>query len=122
MKIGLVSSLGNRADATSVPLLAPLLSAPNAALAKAAAAALGLIGTSSAATALGGAKPAETAVSFALLDARLCCAERLLRHGKRAEALAIFTTLADGTANPKPVRLAATRGKLACLDNAAPAS
>jgi hypothetical protein len=122
LKIGLISSLGNRADPASVSLLAPLLSAPNAALAKAAAAALGLIGTSSAAAALGGAKPAETAVGFALLDARLCCAERLLKNGKRAEALAIFTTLADGTANPKPVRLAATRGKLACLDNATPAS
>lgn len=122
LKIGLVSSLGNRADPASVSLLAPLLSAPNATLAKAAAAALGLIGTSSAAAALGGAKPAETAVGFTLLDARLCCAERLLKNGKRAEALAIFTTLADGTANPKPVRLAATRGKLACLDNAVPAS
>ena len=122
LKIGLVSSLGNRADPASVSLLAPLLSAPSAALAKAAAAALGLIGTSSAATALEGAKPAEKAVGFALLDARLRCGETLLQHGKRAEALAIFTTLADSTTNPKAVRLAATRGKLACLDTAAPAS
>jgi len=122
LKIGIVSSLGNRADPASVPLLAPLLSAPSAALAKAAAAALGLIGTSNAAAALGGAKTTDKAVVFALLDARLCCAERLLQHGKRAEALAIFTTLADGTANPKAVRLAATRGKLACLDTGAVAS
>ena len=61
----------------------------------------------------------------AIADARLACAEARLRQGQRQEALATYKAIADAAASgtdqaAKLVRLAATRGMLACLD--APAS
>lgn len=110
LKIGAIGSLGVRRDATSVPALAGLLGDADAAVAKAAAAALGDIGTPEAAKTLGDAKPAE-AVQAAVADASLACAERLLADGKKVEAMAVYKSL-SGEQQPKHVRLAATRGLL----------
>ncbi len=82
-------------------------------MARAAAIALGDIGTAEAAKALADAKPTAPEATQAATDARLACAEDLLAGGKKAEALAVYKSLA-GEGQPKQVRLAATRGMLAC--------
>ncbi len=112
-KVGAIGSLGVRRDAASVPALAALLADSDAAVAAAAAYALGDIGGGDAAKALAAAKPAADGTKRAVVDASLACAERLVADGKKAEALAIYQPLA-GDGQPKHVRLAATRGMLAC--------
>lgn len=112
LKVGVISSLGDRGDNESVGALAALLGDEDAAVATAAAHALGAIRTPEAAQALGQAKPASAAQAAAT-DASLACAEALLAAGKNAEALAIYKKVAGG-APPKHVRLAATRGMLLC--------
>jgi hypothetical protein len=52
-------------------------------------------------------------VKPAAVDASLACAESLLAAGKNLDALAIYKGLAAGDP-PKHVKLAATRGMLAC--------
>ncbi len=111
IKIGVISSLGVRKDAESVSALGKLLGDSDAAVARAAAHALGDIRTPEAAKALSEAKPAAEA-KLAVADARLACAESMLAHGKKAEALAVYKSL-SGQDQPKQVRLAATRGMLA---------
>jgi hypothetical protein len=69
--------------------------------------------TAEAAEALAGAKGNEPAVRQATTDARLTCAEGLLAAGKKSEALAVYKSYA-GSDQPKHIRLAATRGMLAC--------
>ncbi|RMG03952.1 MAG: hypothetical protein D6741_01740, partial [Planctomycetota bacterium] len=93
VRIGVISSLGDREDAEAVPALAALLSA-DAETAAAAAYALGNIGTVEAGKALVGATgvPAEAAEKVA--HAALVCAEKLVKAGKKAEALAIYKKLA----------------------------
>lgn len=113
LKIGVISSLGVRKDAASVPALAALLGDSDAAVARAAALALGDIHNADAAKALADAKAATPAVKTAVTDARLSCADALLGENKKTEALALYKTLA-GDDQPKHVRLAATRGMLAC--------
>ena len=54
----------------------------------------------------------------AVIDGLLNCAESLLRHGKQDEAKAIYQSLAS-EGQPRLVRLAATRGLLACADQRA---
>ena len=112
LKIGVISSLGVRGDADSVPALAALLADGDAAIASAAACALGDIRTPAAAKALSAAKPAAAARQ-AVTDGSLCGAEALLAESQKAEALAIYKSLM-GQDQPKHVRLAATRGMLAC--------
>jgi hypothetical protein len=48
-------------------------------------------------------------VRLAVADALLACAERLLADGKKAEALAVYRTLANPQ-QPSHVRSAAERG------------
>ena len=112
LKIGLISSLGARGDAASVAALAELVGEGDAEVATAAALALGVIRTPEAAKALSLAKPDAKALP-AVTDACLACAEALLAAGKNIDALAIYKKFA-GEAQPKHVRLAATRGILAC--------
>ena len=112
LKIGTIGSLGVRRDAESVAALAALLNDSDKAIACAAAAALGIIGTSDAGQALGGfVKTAPEGVKAAATDATLACAERLLADGKKAEAIALYKAFV-GPDQPKHVRLAATRGML----------
>jgi len=107
-KVGIIGSLGVRQDNDSVGVLARELSDSLSPVAQAAAIALGAIQTSAAAKALSKSKQP------AAIDASLCCAESLLAEGKRLEALSIYNGLASDE-QPKHIRMAATRGKLACL-------
>jgi HEAT repeat protein len=112
LKIGVIGSLGVRRDEASLAALARLIGDADAAVACAAACALGDVGGVDAATALGGAsKTATDNVKAAAVDARLACAERLLATGKKAEAMAVYKSLSSAD-QPKQVRLAATRGLL----------
>ena len=112
LKIGAINSLGARRDAGSAALLGTLLADSDAAVARAAALALGSISTEAAASALRDAQPTAADVKVAVTDAALSCADALMAEGKKAQALAIFKSFA-GEGQPKHVRLAATRGMLA---------
>jgi HEAT repeat protein len=112
LKIGIIGSLGSRGDAASVKDLTALVTNGDAAVARAAALALGAIRSGDAAKAVADAKPAHEDANAAVIDARLACAEALLAEGKKAEAIALYRSLA-GENQPKHVRLAATRGMLA---------
>ena len=121
LKIGMISSLAGRGDAASVPAIAAFLSGESK-TAVAAADALGRIHTPEACQALAAAGGiTDKAAVAAIADARLACAESLLRQGKRAEAKAIYASLSEAatagtTPAAKATRLAAARGILACLD------
>ena len=108
LKIGMVTSLGERGDPKAVPALAKLTSATDAALARAAVHALGRVGSADAAEAL-----AKASVGGALrsvwADAYLRCADKLLEKGSADAAAAIYRKLfADG--NARMTRIAALRG------------
>jgi len=108
LKVGVIGSIGTRRDASSVAALVSVLGSSDALVAKAAARALGQIGTTEAATALGNAKPSPE-----IFDAQFTCAEMLLASNKIEDAKKIYRSLSfDDRA--KLVRLAATRGMLAC--------
>ena len=111
LKIGVISSLATRREAASVAPLAALLKSDDAAVARSAVQALGFIGTAEAAKALRAGVTDKTKVPVA--DALLVCAEQALADGNKAEALAIYKGLAMDD-QPKHVRVAATRGVLAC--------
>ncbi len=113
LKVGVIGSLGVRQDVASVPALSAMLGEADAAVASAAAFALGAIRTPEAAKALAKVKPAGGDLKLAATDASLACAEELLTDGKKVEALTIYKGLASAD-QPKHVRLAATRGMLAC--------
>ena len=113
LKVGVMSSIGTRGEDASVDVLAEYLGSDNPSVATAAAYALGAIRTPSAAKALENNKPSDPKAQLAATDASFACAEALLADGKKLEALAIYKGLAGGK-QPKHVRLAATRGVLAC--------
>jgi len=112
LKVGVITSLGARRDAESVTALVAQLSDTDEQIVRAAATALGSIATVNAAKALAELKPTGAAKSVAI-DARLACAEALLAAGNKAEALSIYKSFA-GSEQPKHIRLAGTRGMLAC--------
>jgi HEAT repeat protein len=114
-KVGTIGSLGVRRDAASVAVLAGMLPNADPAIVRAAACALGNIGTPEAGKALSDfAKKADESLKPAVADACLVCAERLLADGKKAQALVLYKSLsAEG--QPKHVRLAAQRGLLAAV-------
>ena len=122
LKIGLLSSLASRRDVASVPAIAALLGG-DATTAVAAAKALGTIQSNEAAAALATAAAAASGpLAPAIADARLECAEALLKQNKRDEAAAIYKAVAAAAAG-KPharlIELAATRGLVACADTLA---
>lgn len=112
LKVGVISSLGTRKDAASVPALGKMLVDGDVIVARAAAFALGDIRTPEAAKALAQAEIADE-VKSAVMDASFACAESLLSAGKNLDALAIYKGLAADDP-PKHVKLAATRGMLQC--------
>ena len=113
LKAGVAGSLGVRRDGASVPGLAASLAERDPAVLRAAAHALGLIGTRDAAEALVGASAtAPESVKPAIVDACLACADRLLAGGHKSQAVAIYRSLSRDD-QPKHVRLAAARGLLA---------
>ncbi len=113
-KIGTIGSLGVRQDADSVSVLAPILADSDTAVATAAAHALGDISSPAAAEALSQAAPQAAETKLAATDALLTCAEAMLADGKKSDAAVIYRKLASVPDQPKHVRLAATRGMLAC--------
>ena len=113
LKIGVIGSLGVRRDEASLPALTAFLDDADDAMVRAAALALGNLGTRQAAQALAQAKPSGLDTKWAITDASLASAETLLADGKKGDALAVYKRFA-GTDQPKYVRLAATRGMLAC--------
>lgn len=113
LKVGVINSLGVRRDADSASALQGLWDHTDPQIAAAAIAALGAIGSSEAAAALGEIHSKVPEVLRATTaDARLHCAERLLAADKKLEALAIYKAL-NAEDQPKHVRLAAVRGMLA---------
>jgi len=113
LKLGVMGSLGVRQDVASVPALVALLSDADVTVARSAALALGAIRAPEAARALREAKPEKIEAKIAVTDACLACAEGLLAAGKKGEAMAVYKGFI-GEEQPKHVRLAATRGMLAC--------
>lgn len=110
LKVGVAGSLGARRDAAAAPALIGLLRDRHAALAAAAATALGAIATPEAASALASAaRQTPTAAKATVIDAALRAAEQLAASGKKAEAAAVYKTLMDGDL-PEHVKLAATKG------------
>jgi len=115
LKIGIIGSLGVRRDTESTTALVALLDDSDKGIAGAAATALGKIGTSDAAKALGtfqSKAPEELRLTAA--DAYLACAEQLLADGKKMDALMIYRTIIKSNP-PKHVKLAATRGMMAAM-------
>jgi len=116
-RVGLINSLGFRADPASVKTLAGLLRDKDTAAAAAAANALGKIGGPEATNALKGAlSNAPEALKVPIADAYLRCADQLLKQGKTAEAVAIYDALSTD-ASPRAIRMAAVRGKLNAIGN-----
>jgi HEAT repeat protein len=116
LKVGVIGSLGSRQDGASVAIIAESLKDADESVARSAALALGAIRTPDAAKALQAASTTSAVVQSAVTDASLACAEALLAAGNKAQALALYKSLA-GADRPKHVRLAATRGMLACAGN-----
>jgi HEAT repeat protein len=110
LKIGVISSLGARDQGVS--LLKPLLQDPDEGVARAAAVALGRIGSVDANKALASAKP-RPALDATFADAAMSCAEKLLAAGRAKDAKATYQRLLKG--NPSDlVRQAAERGLKSC--------
>ena len=117
LKVGVISSLGARRDAASVPALAALLANSDKTIAAAAACALGDIGSPEAAKALADFAPkAPAEVKPAVADATLVCAQRLLADGKKWDALHIYQALDDPNQS-KAIRLAALVGRSRVLSD-----
>ncbi len=119
--IGVIHSIGVRQDGKAVGALAKLLKGSDAAVAAAAAGALGRIATPKAAETLAELRrAAKGALRPAAADASLRAAQRLLRRGRREQALAIYKEL-RAEQWPPHVRLGAFTGLLAAAPNEAPA-
>ncbi len=115
LKVGVISSLGTRGQAgisNPVGSLRPLLKDSDDSVARAAAIALGRIGSADANKALAGAKP-RPALAPVFADASLGCAEKLLATGKPKEAKAAYERLLKNQPS-ELVRQAAERGLKAC--------
>lgn len=113
LKVGVLGSLGTRQDAQSVAAIAGLLQDADPVIARSAALALGAIRSPEAAKAIQGASSDDPSVQSAMVEASLTCAESLLAAGKKAQALLLYKSL-SGENQPKYVKLAVTRGMLAC--------
>ena len=112
LKLGIIASLGVRGDAAVIAPLQALLANADAAVASAAAHALGTIGSLDAARVIVTAKPAA-ATKAALADAALTCAECLLAAGNKHAAKVTYEKLLASTPT-KLVQAAATRGLQVC--------
>lgn len=108
LQIGVLSSIGARRDTAATAAIGKLLGDSDPAVANSAAQALGAIGSAESAEALAAAKS-----NPAVVDALLACAESLLAGKHEAGAMRIYQSLATDHSD-RLVRLAATRGMLAC--------
>ena len=112
LKVGVISSLGARREEASVAALQALLADSDAAVAQAAAHALGDIGSLAAVKALLTAKAGDL-TKGAIADASMQCAECLLAGNNKAEAKATYEKVLAGSPS-KAVKAAATLGLQAC--------
>lgn len=111
--VGVINSIGHRRDPKAAALLSKLLYATDTEVAQAAAAALGRISGPQAAKALqDGLTRTKGGVRTAVAQAALVCAEGLLAHGDRKQALALYDTLSR-PGIPRAVRLAAMHSTIA---------
>jgi HEAT repeat protein len=113
LKIGVISSLGALRDVEAVAPLGKFLRDNDPAVARAAALSLGAIGNAESASVLQATLLAATGNQQAVIDALLTCADALLASNNAADAMSIFKSLSGGE-HGRLVRLAATRGMLAC--------
>lgn len=113
LKIGVIGSLGARREVSAVPALAALLNNADAAIVRSATLALAAIGGAEATRVLTTAVGAAAGNKALVIDALFSCAESLIACQQTAEAATIYKSL-SGEQQPRLVRLAATRGLLAC--------
>lgn len=114
LQVGIVDSLGWKRDTAAVGALKPLLAAPEADLAGAAALALGRIGGSEALVALRAARGnASPAVRSFVAEGLLHCAEQLCAEKKDADARGLYELLATPT-ELESIRVAAHAGLIRC--------
>jgi HEAT repeat protein len=108
-KIGVVHALGRQQDPENVPVLARLMNDPDLAVAAAAAAALGTLGTPRATEVLQRflVNP-PTGLRLAIAHATLDCAAALSQTGHRSEAMALYRGL-TGSEWPEIIVVAARR-------------
>jgi HEAT repeat protein len=110
--VGVLNTIGVRRDAEAASRLEELLESNDLAVADAAAAALGRIGTPQAAHILERAlKEASAERRLSLADANLTCGERLMSARKWNAARDVFD-LAARAEVPRHVKVAATRGAI----------
>jgi hypothetical protein len=108
--IGVINSISKRRDAKAGPVLAKMMYGPDPDVARAAAAAIGSIGSSASAKELQAALAKTSGMTRnTVADATLICAERMLADGQRDQAMTLYASL-SGPGVPKPVRLAAMQG------------
>lgn len=112
LKVGIISSLGTRREAAAIAPLQGLLADGDSAVARAAAHALGTIGTLDAARPLVSATPGA-ATKAAIADASMACAENLLAVGNKAAAKAAYAKVLASSPS-KPVAFAANHGMKVC--------
>jgi hypothetical protein len=111
--VGVIDSVGQRKGPKAVPLLAKLMYSSDAAVAEAAALALGVISGPQAAQALRqGLAKTKGPVRDAIAAASLVCAEGLIVQNDRNGAFAIYDTLSR-PGMPRTVRLAAMHSMIA---------
>ncbi|NBV46975.1 MAG: PBS lyase [Planctomycetia bacterium] len=110
--VGVIHSLGVRRDAAAVAMLATKLDDGEAAVASAAAYALGMVGDGPATAALRRALPrAQGPARSAVAEGLVHCAERLLAAGKAADATAIYDEVRTADV-PRQRKIEATRGAI----------
>ncbi len=113
-QVALINALGARREKSAVPILAKHLDAKQVEVARAAAMALGNIGTLEAASALeAAAGKASSEHSAALAEARLLAAERLRTAGQVEAADKMFAAVAQAVAQ-RHLKIAALRGRVLC--------
>ncbi|MBP7933691.1 MAG: ThuA domain-containing protein [Phycisphaerae bacterium] len=111
--IGVVNSMGKRAEPEALKELIPLLSSSGPAIVEAAAAALGKIGSQEAAEALGAIVPkVPKQIRPSVADALLRCADKLAAAGNKDAAEKIYR-LFDTDTELRGPRLAARAGRVA---------
>lgn len=120
LAIGMLSSLAAKRDAASVPAMAALVTGDSA-VAAAAAEALGLIASPEAAAALAESKASGVAAE-AVVDARLACAEALVKAGRKADGRAIYEAISKAVGDAptshrgRAVRMACQKGLFAAME------